>query len=217
MATPRMKTYLAYVDKQEKEDAKVIAAIDTKGNTYYHPKDLDTTTIECFISFLRDKRKKQGIQTPTEFVLEGNLRDYLNQRNGTNEPFLTEEELDGRFGRVQLSPDTVNTSQYPGLKIGEDIELKFPTDPFMDFPIVGEIEPQPMEAKIWQPEKKIVLTNLRRLLGDLRQIHDMAHRDSLSEEEYKIYYEQIRNQEAIEEQLFEELEKDLTEILKQYD
>lgn len=91
--------------------------------TYHHPKDLDTVTIECFISFLRDKRKR-GKVTGTEFVLEGNLRDYLNERNKTNEPFLTEEELEDKFGRVQLSPDTVSTSEYPGLKREEEYKWK---------------------------------------------------------------------------------------------
>jgi len=50
-----------------------------KLNTYYHPKDLDKVTIECFISFLRDKRKL-GNSTHLEWELESMLRKYLDQR-----------------------------------------------------------------------------------------------------------------------------------------
>lgn len=96
-----------------------------KDSTYYHPKELTDITIECFISHLRNKRKK-GEETPTEFVLEGNLRDYLNERNKTNEPFLTEEKIEDKFPDAKMYfLDFSRVELGEGLKVHDNAKPSF--------------------------------------------------------------------------------------------
>lgn len=79
--------------------------------TYYHPKDLDTITIECFISHLRNKRKK-GEETPIESVLEDNLRTYLKERNIINESSIPREELGDFSDRAEANAYFIDLSKY---------------------------------------------------------------------------------------------------------
>lgn len=49
-------------------------------NIYWHPKKPNETSLRCYLSYLRDKRKL-GEATDEEFALEEAIADYLKSNN----------------------------------------------------------------------------------------------------------------------------------------